>query len=95
MIKVLRKKDETDTIRRIVWVSDKTEERTIIGLIGQVYDMYKQNLIYAMNVKGNEDKWLVIWDNYEIKEFDSVEDAREYAKSQPNSFVSDLLLNRG
>ena len=72
-------------IRKIAdcW-ADGTNTGRVFGLIGQVKDLVKENIIFPENTKGNEDKWLIVMndDDSTIYEFSSLEEAKDYCNKQ-------------
>lgn len=66
-----------DTEIRRVW-----KDANVYAIIGRVDDLHKRNIIFDVNLKGNENKWLGIEDGGNvIKEFETLEEAKEYYRN--------------
>ena len=60
----------------------EVETNKIIAIIGEVKELVEKEIIYRDNTKGNENKWLVLFNGGEnIVEFDNIESAKEYCKN--------------
>lgn len=56
------------------------EEGYCICIIGQVRELLEKEIIFADNTKGNMDKWLCVDRDKKVREFDSLEDAKNFCK---------------
>ena len=75
-----------ETIRNIRKVDEKGNKSNIIAVLGQCKEMYENELIFVDNVKGNENKWLVIinYNDVEIEplilDFDDIDSAKDFCR---------------
>lgn len=61
----------------------KTEKNEVFAIIGQVKEMLEKEIIFDDNTKGNENKWIGIEEKGKvIREFETLEEAKEYYKNK-------------
>ena len=81
MIKILKSKDN-ENIKKVVFV-DENENKKVIAVYGKIAELVKENIIQQDgSTAENTDKILLIFvDNEKQIEFETLEAAKEYAKS--------------
>lgn len=60
----------------------KFDDGTVYAVIGQVKELLEKEIIFPDNTSGNEEKWLGIEKDGDVfREFDTLEDAKNYYRS--------------
>lgn len=68
-------------IRKCWEVNEQGEKVKVLGIFGTVAECFKQDIIFEDNVKGNENKWLLLTHNGDcITEYNTEEEVREVLK---------------
>lgn len=65
-------------IRKVYKLVDEVPVECL-AVIGYVKELYSRELIFKDNVAGNEDKVLLIVSNGNIKEFNTIKEAKDYS----------------
>lgn len=76
MIKFTRNKETN--IRRAWLADDAGNKVAVVAVLGTVSDLLSCELIFPDNVRGNEDKYLVIDRVGNIREFNTLDEAKTY-----------------
>ena len=81
MIKILKSKDN-ENIKKVIFI-DENENKKVIAIYGKIAEMVTENIIQQeSSTTENAEKILMIFvDNEKQIEFDTLDAAKEYAKS--------------